>query len=103
MTIGDYWDEKTINKVSELLREYQVIFPTKFSEMNGIIGDLGVMKIPLNPDAKLVNQRPYSLKPKYKEKVKVELDKMIAGGIIEHVEESKWASPMVVQEKKNQG
>jgi len=40
------------------------------------------------------------LNPKYKAKVKEELDKMIAAGIIEPVEESEWVSPMVVQDKK---
>ena len=49
---------------------------------------------------KLVKQRPYRLNPRYKEKVKQELDKMIIVGIIEPVEESEWVSPMVVQDKK---
>jgi hypothetical protein len=61
------------------------MFPTKFTEMKGILGDLGVMKIPLKPDAKPVKQHPYRLNPKYKAKVKEELDKMIAAGIIEPV------------------
>ena len=33
----------------------------------------------------------------------MELDKMLAAGIIEPVEESEWVSPMVVQEKKTKG
>jgi hypothetical protein len=72
----------------------------KFSDLKGIIGDLGVMKITLKPDVKPIKQRPYRLNPKYKEKVCLELDKMLAAGIIEPVEESDWVSPMVVQEKK---
>jgi hypothetical protein len=40
------------------------------------------------------------LNPKYKDKVKIELDKMLEAGIIEPVEESKWIIPMVVQDKK---
>jgi hypothetical protein len=40
------------------------------------------------------------LNPKYNEKVKFELDRMLEVGIIEPVEESKWISPMVVQDKK---
>jgi len=43
------------------------------------------------------------LNPKYKEKVCLELDKMLEAGIIEPVEESDWVSPMVVQEKKQKG
>ena len=60
------------------------------------------MKAPLKPDAKLVKKRHYRLNPKYKEKVKIEFDKMIAARIIELVEESKWVTPMVVQKKKTQ-
>ena len=89
-----------VSKVTEFLHEYQDLFPTNFSELKGILGDIGVIKIPLKPDAKPVKQRPYRLNPKYKEKFRVELDKMLAAGIIELVEESEWVSPMVVQEKK---
>jgi hypothetical protein len=40
------------------------------------------------------------LNPKYKEKVKIELDRMLEEGIIEPVEESEWIFPMVLQDKK---
>ena len=63
------------------------MFLTKFSEMKGILGDIGVIKIPLKPDAKPMKQCPYRMNPKYKEKVRMELDKMLAAGIIEAVEE----------------
>ena len=71
--------------------------------MKGILGDIGVIKIPLKADVKLVKQRPYQLNPKYKEKVRMELDKMLATGIIEPVKESEWVSAMVVQENKTKG
>jgi hypothetical protein len=64
------------------------LFPTKFEDMKCILGDLGVMRIPLKEGTKLVKQHPYRLNPKYKEKVRKELDKMLAAGIIELVEES---------------
>eukprot|EP00253_Pinus_taeda_P027983 PITA_27983 len=48
------------------------------------------MKITLKPDMKPVKQRPYYLNPKYKENVRLELDKKLAAGIIEPVEESNW-------------
>ena len=99
-TIGDYWDEETISQVVDLLKEYQDIFPTSFSKMKGIAWELGEMHIQLKPDAKPVKKRPYWLNPKYKEKVKQELDKMLATGIIIPVEELEWISPMVVQDKK---
>jgi len=43
------------------------------------------------------------MNPKYKENVKVEIDKMLKAGIIEPIEESEWISPMVIQEKKTTG
>ncbi len=92
-TIGDYWDEEMVCKVTKLLHEYQDLFPTKFSKMKGILGEIGVMKIPLKAYAKPVKQRSYRLNPKYKEKVRMELDKMLTVGIIEPVEESEWVSP----------
>lgn len=66
--IRDYWDEETINKVINLLHDYQELFTTKFLDMKGTVGYLGVMKIPLKPYAKPVKKRPYRLNPKYKEK-----------------------------------
>ena len=102
-SIGDYWDDETIGHIIELLQEYQDLFPTRFTNMKGILRDLGVMRIPLKEGAKLVKQRPYRLNPRYKEKVRQDLDKMIVARIIEVVEESEWVSPMVVQDKKTKG
>jgi hypothetical protein len=103
VNIGDYWNDETVEKIVDLLREYQDLFPTTFSEMKGIVGELGEMKIPLNPDAKPVKQRPYRLNLVYKKKVKAEIDRMLEDGIIEPVAESEWISPMVVQDKKTGG
>lgn len=52
--IGDYWDEEIMDKVWDLLREYEDLFPTKFFDLKGIIGDLGIMNITLKPDTKRV-------------------------------------------------
>lgn len=76
------------------------MFPTKFTDMKGIKGPMVEMRIPLKPDAKPVKQRPYRLNPKYEEKVKIELDRMLEAGIIESVEELEWTIPMVVKGKK---
>jgi hypothetical protein len=50
--VGDYWDDSTIDKITELLHEYQDLFPTKFIDMKGIKGPMGEMRIPLKPDGK---------------------------------------------------
>jgi hypothetical protein len=62
-SIGDYWDEKTIERITKLLREYNYLFPKTFTEMKGIVGELGEMKIPLKPKARPVKKRPYRLNP----------------------------------------
>jgi hypothetical protein len=99
-SVKDYWDVATIDKITELLNEYQDLFPTKFTYMKEIKGPMGEMRIPLKLDANPVKKIPYRLNLKYKEKVKIELDKMMEARIIEHVEESEWNKPMVVQDKK---
>jgi hypothetical protein len=98
--VGDYWDAATIDKITELLHEYRDLFLTKFIDMKGIKGPMGEMKIPLKIDVKPVKKRPYRLNLKYKEKVKIELDRMLEARIIEPVEESELISSMVVQHKK---
>jgi len=94
--IGDYWDDTMVDKVAELLHEYQDLFATKFTDLKWIIGELGIMKITLKPDANPVKQRPYRLNPKYTDKVPLELEKMLMISIIESVQESDLVSPMVV-------
>ena len=60
-SVGDYWDEDTMSKITNLLHQFKDLFPTKFSKMKGILGYLGEMKIPLKPNVKPVRQRPYLL------------------------------------------
>jgi hypothetical protein len=45
--------------------------------MKGIKGPMGEMNISLKPDVRPVKQRPYRLNPNYKQKVKIELDRML--------------------------
>jgi hypothetical protein len=67
-SIGDYWDEQTVTKIQALLQEYEDLFPTNFSELKGIKGDLGEMRIELNPESRPVKHRPYRLNPELKRK-----------------------------------
>ena len=64
-------------KIMDLLHEFQDLFPTKFLEMKGILGDSGEMRIPLKPDTKPVRQRLYHFNPRYKERVKDELNRTL--------------------------
>jgi hypothetical protein len=94
--IEDYWDEEMVESIIDLLREYNDLFSTTFIEMKGIEGDLGEIKIPLRVEVRPIRQQPYRLNLIYKQKVKVEIDRMLGVGIIEPVEEFKWIRPMVV-------
>jgi hypothetical protein len=49
--VGDYWDVATIDKITELLYEYQDLFPSNLTDMKGIKGPMGEMRIPLKLDA----------------------------------------------------
>jgi hypothetical protein len=99
--VGDYWDEKTSQERQSLLREYKDLFPKTISELKGIKGVMGEMKIELNPGSKPVRNRPYHLNPRVKEKVKKEVDKMLEEGLIFAVEEVEWVSLIVIQSKKD--
>jgi hypothetical protein len=55
-SIGDYWDEPILESITELLRKYNDLFPTTFTEMKGIAGELGEMKIPLRPEVRPIRQ-----------------------------------------------
>jgi hypothetical protein len=61
------------------------------------------MKIPLRPKARSIRKRPYRLNPIYKQKVKVEIDRMLEANIIEPIEQSEWMILMVIQDKKQGG
>jgi hypothetical protein len=84
--IGYYCDEQTVEIIIELLCEYSDLFPTTFTEMKGIAGEIGEMRIPIRPEAMSIKQRPYTLNPIYKKKFKVEIDRMLDARIIESVE-----------------
>jgi hypothetical protein len=98
--VGDYWDEKTSQEIHSLLREYEDLFPSTFSELKGIKGVMVEMKIELKLGSKPVRHRPYCLNHRVKEKVKREIDKMLEAGLIFAMEEEEWVNPIVIKRKK---
>jgi len=56
VSIGDYWDKQTLESITELLHDYNDLFPTTFTEMKGIARELGEMKLPLRPDVRPIKQ-----------------------------------------------
>ena len=67
--VGDYWDEVIVSQVIDLIKEYEDMFPSTFSKIKGIVGDICEINIQLKPDEKPIKKRLYRLNPKYKEKV----------------------------------
>jgi len=51
-SIGDYWDEQTLERITKLLREYSDMFPMTFIRMKCIERELGEMDIPLKPETR---------------------------------------------------
>ena len=50
-SVGDYWDEETMERITYLLHEFQDRFLNKFLEMKGILDDLGYgLLIPIVPN-----------------------------------------------------
>jgi hypothetical protein len=68
--------------------------------MKGIKGDLGKMKINLKLYVRPIKHIPYFLNPRVKEKVKKEIDRILATRLIFHVDEAERISPIVIQSKK---
>lgn len=99
--LGDYWDEKTSQEIQSPMREYEDLFLKTFSELKGIKGVMGEMKIELKLGSKSIRHRPYHLNPRVKMKVKKEIDKMLEASLIFLVEEAEWVSPIVIQSKKD--
>jgi hypothetical protein len=49
--VGDYWDEQIMSGIEALLKEYEDLFLRSFTEIKGIKGNLGEVKIELKSDA----------------------------------------------------
>jgi hypothetical protein len=86
--IGDYWDDVIVFEVVALFKEYANMFPQSFTKIKGIEGELSEMRIELKPKAKPIKKSSYRLSPHIKERMKEEIGKMIAAGLIFSVEES---------------
>ncbi|KAH9310471.1 hypothetical protein KI387_025506, partial [Taxus chinensis] len=70
------------------------LFLCGYHELKGVHHSLGEMKIKLKEGAHPIWKRPYRMNLNLHVKVKEEIDKMIASGIIEAIEESEWIIPM---------
>ena len=92
------WSEQQISRLGELLLKHQTVF----SKDKWDIGHCEALPfdIALKPDAKPCSDRPYRYSPPMTKLVKVEIDRLLAAGII-RPSMSEWASPVVAVLKKD--
>ncbi|KAH9313044.1 hypothetical protein KI387_028079, partial [Taxus chinensis] len=76
--IGDYWPEKEVSKIIDILHKFEDLFLHGCHELKGIHHSLGEMRIKLKEGAHPVWKRPCQMNPNLCMKVKEEIDKMIA-------------------------
>ena len=88
-------------EIIDLLKENQDVFSGDYKYLKGLVEEMGEMKIDILPKVTPIKKRPYKLAHKYKEIVKIEIDNMLIARLIYLVDQSEWASPMVVQPKKH--
>ena len=80
--------------------EYQDVFVRDFKYLEGLVQEMGEIKIEIKPNARVVKKCLYKLIHRYTEIVKKEIDNMITARIIYPVDQLECASHMVVQPKK---
>ncbi|MCO5603598.1 hypothetical protein L7F22_057749 [Adiantum nelumboides] len=87
--------------LKELLKKFKDIFTWTYHDMKGVPPSMVQHTIPMISTAKPLQQRPYSMNPKYAKIIQEELEKLIECGFIYPIEHSEWVSPIVIVPKKN--
>jgi hypothetical protein len=72
-----------------------------YKDLKGIPSKLTQHQIELDTTLPLTHQARYKLNPNYATTIKLDIDRFLAIGFIQHVEEATWLSPIVVILKKN--
>jgi hypothetical protein len=83
------------------LKEFKYVFAWTYKDLKGIPLKLAQHRIELNITISLAHQAKDTLNPNYVIAVKQDIDKLLASGFIEYVEEATWLSPVIVVPKKN--
>ncbi len=83
------------------MREFKDVFAWTYKDLKGIPPKPTQQKIELDNTIPSAHLARYRLNPNYVTIVKQDIDKLLAIGFIEYVEEATWLSPIVVVPKKN--
>ncbi len=83
------------------MKEFKDVFAWTYKDLKGIPLELAHHKIELNTIIPLAHQAKYRLNPNYVITIKQDIDKLLAVGFIQSIEEATWLSPIVIIPKKN--
>ncbi len=83
------------------MKEFKGVFAWTYKDLKGIPPKLTQHKIELDTIIPLAHQARYRLNPNCVITIKQDINKLLAVGFIESIEEATWLSPIVVVPKKN--
>ena len=98
--VGAQLDIDQVEKLRRLLMKYRDVLAWNYTDLKGIPPHITQHTIPLIEGARPKACRPYPMNPKYAEKVKEELNKLLEAGFIYEIEHSEWVSPIAIDPKK---
>ncbi|KAF2905267.1 hypothetical protein ILUMI_00918 [Ignelater luminosus] len=93
--------EQSSNKRTHYITEIREKFAAVFSERSNSFIDKFKVELKIKEGTQPILHRAYDMPYALKEKVDLELSKMVKAGILSKVSFSNWASPIVVVPKKN--
>ncbi len=92
--------EKT-KEFKTLLKEFKDVFAWTYKDVKGMFPKLVQHIIELNTSIPPTHQARYRLNPNYATITKQDIDKLLALGFIQPLEEATWLSSIVILFKKN--
>ena len=93
-------DPKQEEKLIEVLKEHKRALGWTISDLKGISPSVCMHRIHLEENAKPSREMQRRLNPNMQEVVRTEVLKMLDAGIIYHISDSTWVSPVQVVPKK---
>ena len=88
-------------QANALFTEYKDVFTWNYKDLRGILEQIAQHKIELDIGIPPAHQSRYRMNPNYASIVKHDIDKLLAAGFVEPVDNPTWLSPIVVVPKKN--
>ena len=88
-------------QANALFSEYKDVFAWNYKDLRGIPERIAQHKIELDIGIPPAHQSKYRMNPNYASIVKQDIDKLLAAGFVEPVDNATWLSPIVVVPKKN--